>query len=105
MDDSSEGTLHSRFNLGGSRTLNRLDEVGADVQLRARFTDLADEDMYATKGDPVPILDSAGFGAPSCIVDVELAAMTLGHPAHSVALESFEVALQELETIVRYPHG
>ena len=33
--------------------------------------------------------------------DVELAATTLSHPAHSVALESFKAALQELETIVR----
>ena len=39
MDDSHEGTLHGRFNPGGSRTLSRLDEVGADVRLRAQFTD------------------------------------------------------------------
>src|SRR3954464_5269548 len=101
MDDSHEGTLHGRFNLGRSCTLSRLDEVGADVRLRARFTDLADEDVYAAKGDPVPVLNWAGLGAPACIVDVELAATTLSHPAHSVALESFKAALQELETIVR----
>ena len=101
MDDSHEGTLHGRFNPGRSRTLSRFDEVGADIQLRARFSDLADENMYATKGDPVPVLNRAGLGALACIVDVELAAMTLGHPSHIVSLESFEVALQELETIVR----
>src|SRR4051812_40520506 len=101
MDDSHEGTFHSRFNPGCSRTLSRLDEVGAGVQLRARFTDLADEDVYATKGDSVPVLNRVGLGAPACIVDVDLAATTLGHPAHSVSLESFKAALQELETIVR----
>ena len=57
MDDSHEGTLHDRFNPGGSRTLSRFDEVSADVRLRARFTDLADENMHATKGDPVPVLN------------------------------------------------
>ena len=57
MDDSHKGTLHGRFNLGGSCTLSRFDEVGADVRLRTRFTDLANENVYATKGDPVPVLD------------------------------------------------
>ena len=57
MDDYHEGTLHGRFNPGGSRTLSRFDGVGADVRLRAQFTDLADENVYATKGDPVPILN------------------------------------------------
>ena len=57
MDDSYEGTLHGQFNPGGSRTLSRLDEVGADVRLRARFTDLASENVNATKGDPVPVLN------------------------------------------------
>ena len=32
VDDSHEGTLHGRFNLGRSRTLSCLDEVGADVR-------------------------------------------------------------------------
>ena len=54
MDDSHEGTLHGRFNPGGLRTLSRLDEVGADVRLRARFADLANEDMNSAEGDPVP---------------------------------------------------
>src|SRR3954470_22580122 len=101
MDDSHEGTFHGWLNPGRSRTLSCLDEVGAGVQLRARFTDLADENVYATKGDPVPVLNRAVLGALSCIVNVDLAATTLGHPAHSVSLKSFEAALQELETIVR----
>ena len=49
--------LHARLNPGRSRTLSRFDVVGADVRLRARFTDLANENVYATKGDPVPLLD------------------------------------------------
>ena len=57
MDDSHEGKLHGEFNPGGSRTLSRLDEVGADVWLRVRFTDLANENVNATKGDPVPVLN------------------------------------------------
>ena len=85
--------LHGWLNPSRACTLSRLDEVGADVRLRARFADLANENVYATKGDPVPVLDRAGLGAPACIVDLELAATTLGHPAHSVALESFEAAL------------
>ena len=35
------------------------------------------------------------------IVDVEVAASALGHPAHGVSLDPFEVALSELVTIVR----
>ena len=57
MDDSHEGTLHGRFNPGRSRMLSHFDEVGADVQLRARFFDLADKNVYATKGDLVPVLN------------------------------------------------
>ena len=57
MDNSHEGTLHDRLDPGRSRTLSRFDEVGVDVRLRARFTDLANEKVYVTKGDPVPILD------------------------------------------------
>ena len=74
--------------------LSRLDDVGAGVRLRARFADLADEDVNSAEGDPVPVLDRASLGAPACIVDVELAATTLGHPAHSVSLDPFEVSLQ-----------
>ena len=57
MDTSYKRMLHGRLNPGWTRTLSRLDEVGAGVRLRARFTDLADEDMNSAKGDPVPILD------------------------------------------------
>ena len=35
----------------------------------------------------------AGLRAPACIVDVELAAANLGHPAYSVSLDPFEAAL------------
>ena len=45
-----------------SRTLSRLDDVGADVRLRARFADLADEDVDSAEGDPVPVLNVAGLG-------------------------------------------
>ena len=31
--------------------------------------------------------------------------MILGHPSHSVSLEPFEAALQELKSTVRSPHG
>ena len=93
MDETNKGTLHSGLNPGGLCTLSRLDDVGADVRLRARFADLANEDMDSTEGDPVPVLDSAGLGARACIIDVELVATTLGHPAHSVSLDPFKTAL------------
>ena len=93
--------LHGGLNPGGTRTLSRLEKVSAGIRLRAQFADLADEDMNSAEGDPVPVLDRAGLGAPSFVVNVELAAMTLGHPADHVPLKSFRVALQELETIVR----
>ena len=57
MDNSHEGTLHDRLDPGRSRMLSHFNEVGADVWLRARFADLANENVYATKGDPVPVLD------------------------------------------------
>ena len=57
MDASHESTLQGRQSPGGSPTLSRLDEVGADVQLSARLVDLADEDVDSTKGDPVPVLN------------------------------------------------
>src|SRR3954463_8115834 len=98
MDNPHEGTLHGRFNPGRPRTLSCLDDVGADVQLRARFADLANEDVYATKGDPVPVLDGAALGAPACVVELDLAATTLSQPAHGVYFELFETALQESET-------
>ena len=49
--------------------------------------------MDSAEGDPVPVLDCADLGALACIIDVELAAMTLGHPAHSISLDPFEAAL------------
>ena len=54
MDASHEGTLHGGLSKGGSRTLSRLDEVGADVRLRARLADLADEDVDYTEGARYP---------------------------------------------------
>ena len=57
MDKSNKGALHGGLNTGGSCTLSRLDDVGADVRLRARFTDLADEDVDSAEGDPVLVLD------------------------------------------------
>ena len=57
MDASHEGTLHGRLSPGGSRTLSRLDDVGADVRLRAQLADLADEDVNSAEGDPVPVLN------------------------------------------------
>ena len=57
MDESYERTLHGRLNPGRTRTLSRLDVVGGDVRLRARFADLADENVNFAKGDPIPVLD------------------------------------------------
>ena len=101
MDDTFQNMPCCRLNQGRACTLSRLDDIGAGVQLRARFVDLADEDVNPTKGDLVPVFDSTGLGTPSCVVDVELTAMTFRHPAHSVSLESIKAALQELKTIVR----
>ena len=105
MYTSYERTLHGGLNPGRTRTLSRLDEVGAVVRLRARLTNPVDEDMDSAEGDPVPVLNRVGVGALAFIVDVDLAATTLGHPAHCVSLEPFEVALQELKSTVRWPHG
>ena len=91
---------HGRLSPDGSHALSRLDEVGADVRLRARLADPPDEDMDSAKGDPVPVLDRAGLGAPARVVDVELSTTTLGHLAHSVSLESFEATLPKLKTIM-----
>ena len=57
MDASHESTLQGRQSLGGSRTLSRLDEVGAEVRLRARLANLANENMDSAEGDPVPVLN------------------------------------------------
>ena len=57
MDESYERMLHGGLNPGRACTLSRLDEVGVDVWLRARFADLADEDVNPTKGDPMLVFD------------------------------------------------
>ena len=57
MDATHKGTLHDGLSSGGFRTLNRLDEVGAAVWLKARLTNPADEDVNSAKGDPVPVLN------------------------------------------------
>ena len=57
MNDTYEDMPYCGLNLGRACTLSRLDEVGADVWLRARFADLADEDMNSTDGGLVPVLN------------------------------------------------
>ena len=57
MDATHEGMPYGRLSPGGSRTLSRFDELGANVRLRARLADLADEDMDFAEGDPVPVLN------------------------------------------------
>ena len=57
MDASHESTLQGGQGSGGSRTLSRLDEVGADVRLRAQLANLANENVDSAEGDPVPVLD------------------------------------------------
>ena len=57
MDATHKGTLYGGSGPGGSRALSHLDEVGADVWLRARLADPADEDMDSAKAGPVPILN------------------------------------------------
>ena len=48
MDASHEGTLHGGLSTGGSRMLSRLNDVSANVRLRDRLADLADEDVDST---------------------------------------------------------
>jgi hypothetical protein len=57
MDKSNKGAFHGGLNPGGSRTLSRLDDVSAGVWFRARFADLAYENMDSAEGDPVPVLN------------------------------------------------
>ena len=54
MDESHEGTFHGGLRSGGSLMLSCLDDVGADVRLRARLADLADEDVDSAEGDQYP---------------------------------------------------
>ena len=57
VDATYEGMPDGRLSPGGSRMLSHSDEVGADVRLRARLADLANENVDSTEGDPVPVLD------------------------------------------------
>ena len=57
MDATHEGMPHGGLSLGGSRALSRLDEVGADVRLRARLADPTDEDVDSAEGDSVSVLN------------------------------------------------
>ena len=57
MDATHEGTLHGGLSPGGSRTLSCVDDDGADVRLRARLANPADEDVDSAKGDPVAVLN------------------------------------------------
>ena len=57
MDATHEGTPRGGLSPGGSHTLSRLDEVGADVQLKAQLADPADEDVDSAEGDPLPVLN------------------------------------------------
>ena len=57
MDASHEGMLHSRRSPGGFYTPSHFDEVGADVRLRSRLANLANENMNSAEGDPVPVLN------------------------------------------------
>ena len=57
MDASHEGTLHGGLSSGGSCTLSRLDDVGADVRLRTQLAIPADEDVDPAEGDPVPVVN------------------------------------------------
>ena len=77
MDDTYENMPCCGLNRGRACLLSRLDDVGGGVRLRARFANLADEDVNSTEGDPVHILNGAGLGALSRVIDVELAAAIL----------------------------
>ena len=57
MGKPNEDMPYDGLSPGGSCTLSRLDDVGADVRLRARLADLADEDVDSAKGDPLPVLN------------------------------------------------
>ena len=56
MDATHEGIPHGRSSSGGFCPLSRINEVGADVRLRARLADPADEDVDSVEGDLVPVL-------------------------------------------------
>ena len=54
MDASHESTLQGRQSPGGSRTLSRLDEVGAEVLLKAQLANLANENVDSAEGTRYP---------------------------------------------------
>ena len=56
MDASHKSMLQGRRGPGGSCALSRLDEIGAEIRLRARLTNLANENMNSAEGDPVSVL-------------------------------------------------
>ena len=57
MEASHKSMPYGRQGPGGSCTLSRLDEIGAEIRLKAWLTNLANEDMNCAKGDPVPVLN------------------------------------------------
>ena len=57
MDDTYENMSCLGLNRRRTCMPSRFDDVGADVWLRGRFADLADEDVNPTKGDLVPVFD------------------------------------------------
>ena len=57
VEATHKGMLHDGLSSGGFRMLSRLDEVGAAVQLRARLTNPANEDVNSAKGDSVAVLN------------------------------------------------
>ena len=57
MDASHESMLQGRQSPGGPCALSHLDEIGVEIRLRARLTNLANKNMDSAEGDPVPILN------------------------------------------------
>jgi len=57
MDETNESALLGGLDLGGSRMPSCLNGVGARDWLTVLFTDLADEDLNSTEGDPISTLD------------------------------------------------
>ena len=57
MDSSHESMLQGRQGPGGSCALSSLDEISAEIRLRARLTNLANEHMNSAEGDPIPVLN------------------------------------------------
>jgi hypothetical protein len=72
---------------------SRLEDVGEGVQLRSRSAGLADEDVDSAEEDLKTVLNRVSLRTPARIIDVEIAATTLGHPAEDVSLESWRRTL------------